>query len=378
MSQARFLIESAERLAEEARAAERRDEPKKAKRAWFEAGKMMLLAAQETPADSEENKALRALRKLEGQEFVAKAKAIGQPKKKAAAKKMALQADESEGADEDAFVALERPDVRFDKIAGLEHAKEQIRLRMIYPFQNRDLASLYGIQKGGGMLLWGPPGTGKTLLARAVAGEIEVPFFSVKPSEIMSKFVGTAEKNIERLFETARKHPLSVIFIDEVEALVPRRAGSQSNVMTRLVPQILAELEGVDSEGRNPLLFIGATNEPWSLDPAVLRPGRFDVKVYVGLPDIAARTVILKLNLDGRPLAPELDLEAFARSLEGYSGADIRNICQTAAQNAFLEAMKSGQTAPIGLDDLEAARGKPSVARDDLTRFEQYRDRSWA
>src|ERR1700722_16119009 len=172
------------------------------------------------------------------------------------------RAAEGSNKEEDAskFVAVEKPTTRFDDIAGLEDVKEEIRLKMIYPFKHPEAASRYRIKKGGGILLWGPPGTGKTMMARAVAGEIDAAFFTVKPSEIMSKWVGDSEGNVQRLFQAARQNERSIIFIDEIEALVPKRreAGQGSNVMGRVVPQILAELEGFDVDRKNPLLFIGA------------------------------------------------------------------------------------------------------------------------
>ena len=297
----------------------------------------------------------------------------------------AKDAEGGRGAEgEGKFVAVERPKTRFDDIAGLEDVKEEIRLKMIYPFQHPEAAQRYRIRKGGGILLWGPPGTGKTMLARAVAGEIEAAFFTVKPSEIMSKWVGDSEGNIQRLFAAARVHERSIIFIDEIEALVParREAGGQgSNVMARVVPQILAELEGFDSERKNPLLFIGATNEPWSLDPAVLRPGRFDEKVYIGLPDLAARRKLVDLNLRGRPL-DGVDLDALAEKTAGLSGADVKNVCEKAAADAFLRAVRAqpGSGAlvegpPITMDDILRilAKTKPSVSSENLARFEQWR-----
>ena len=152
--------------------------------------------------------------------------------------------------------------------------------------------------------------------------------------------------------------------------------------MARLVPQILAELEGFDAERHHPLLFIGATNEPWSLDPAVLRPGRFDEKVYVGLPDFEARLKILELGLAERPLGEDMDLEMLADITEGYSGADIKNVCEKAAADVFLKAVNAtggeGGSPTIAMTDVERVlkQTRPSVSPDDLQRFLHYRQAS--
>jgi transitional endoplasmic reticulum ATPase len=275
------------------------------------------------------------------------------------------------------WLVAERPGTRFSDVAGLDEVKEQIRLKLIYPFTHPDQAEKFGVRRGGGILLYGPPGTGKTLIARAVAGEVDASFFTVKPSEIMSKWVGEAEQNVARLFALARAEPRSVIFVDEVEALVPRRRGSNSTVMQRVVPQFLAEMEGFDRhEDEGALLFIGATNEPWSLDPAVMRPGRFDEKIYVPLPDLAARRRILELNLASRPLAPEVGLDVLAERLAGYSGADIVNICRKACAIPFVEAVEEGVERDVEMADLQAVMEgvRPSVSFRDLKRFEQFRD----
>ncbi len=284
-------------------------------------------------------------------------------------------AGEREGeAGESKFSASQKPGESFDDIAGLEDVKEQIYARVIYPLQFPEKAKKYGMAPGGGVLLFGPPGTGKTMIARAVAHEVNAPFYTVKPSEIMSKWVGEAEQNIAALFREARSHPLSVIFIDEIESLVPKRSGSSSSVMRRVVPQILAELEGFDAPKENAMLFVGATNEPWLLDSAVLRPGRFDELIYVDLPDLEARKKILQLNLEGRPLGGDIDYNKLAAALEGYSGADIRSICETVAQQAFLDSVETEVDRTITQQDMEKVikKTRRSVTSGQLKKFEKY------
>jgi transitional endoplasmic reticulum ATPase len=283
---------------------------------------------------------------------------------------MALPATEGAAS---SWLVQEKPDVRFDDVAGLEDVKKQIQLKLIYPFSHPEQAQRYGIRSGGGILLYGPPGTGKTLIARATAGELDAHFFEAKPADLMSKWVGEAEQNVHRLFEAARACERAVIFLDEVEALLPKRRNSTSTVMQRVVPQFLAELEGF--AGRSPnVLLIGATNEPWSIDPAALRPGRFDEKIYVPLPDAAARRRILELNLSGRPLAPDVDLDELTARLERYSGADIVQVCLRAGTLAFLDAVERGVEREITWADFETALNeiRPSVTAKELERFERY------
>ncbi|NOX59194.1 MAG: ATP-binding protein, partial [Planctomycetes bacterium] len=216
--------------------------------------------------------------------------------------------DDDGGKDASDWIVRDKPDIGFDDIAGLEDIKEEIRLKMIYPFSHPELAAKYGIDVGGGVLLYGPPGTGKTMMAKAIAKEIDSTFFVISPAQVLSKWVGEAEQNIRKLFQTAKNETRSVIFIDEIEALVPRRKSSGSTVMARVVPQILQELEGFDRSGDRALLFVGATNKPWLLDEAMLRPGRFDTLVYVGLPDAPARYKLLEIHMGDRPVADDIDL----------------------------------------------------------------------
>lgn len=261
----------------------------------------------------------------------------------------------------------------FESIAGLASVKEQLRLRMIYPFTHAEAAARYNLRPGGGVLLFGPPGTGKTMIARATAKELGAAFFVVKPSEILSKWVGEAEQNVAALFRAAHQHERAVIFLDEIEALLPARGDGGGSVMQRVVPQFLAELDGFDRAARRPLLFLGATNEPWSLDPAVLRPGRFDVRLLVDLPDAAARRWLLEEHLRTRPVAPGLDLTRLADRLEGYSGADLAALCETAAQQAFLASVEGGaDRIDAALLERVLATMRPSVPPEARARYQAF------
>lgn len=271
------------------------------------------------------------------------------------------------------WIVKEKPKIRFEDVAGLEGVKEDIRLKMVYPFEHAELAERFGIRGGGGVLLYGPPGTGKTMLAKATAGEIEATFFVISPADVLSKWVGEAEQNIRKLFEAARNEERSVIFIDEIEALVPARRDEGSSVMQRVVPQLLAGMEGFDKKA-TPVLFMGATNVPWQLDPAVLRPGRFDEKVYIPLPDLAARRKMLEIYLGKRPVEEAVDLEGLAARLEGYSGADIKYICDRAATIPFLQSVASGQEGEItqAILDVVVADTPKSVLPEQIRRFEEW------
>jgi transitional endoplasmic reticulum ATPase len=284
-----------------------------------------------------------------------------------------VKEDDGETNAED-WIVRDKPTIGFDDIAGLEDVKQEIRVKMIYPFLHADLARQYGIGAGGGILLYGPPGTGKTMIAKAVAREIDATFFLVSPAQIMSKWVGEAEQNIRKLFEAAKAEPTAVIFLDETEALVPKRHSDSSTVMQRVVPQILQELEGFDRTSDRALLFIGATNRPWMLDEAVLRPGRLDARVYVPLPDAPARFRLLEIYFEGRPLEPDVDFGVVCDRLAGYSGADIKAIANEAAELPFLEAVGGAAPRSISHGDIikviEAIR--PSVHPSDLLRYEKF------
>ncbi len=282
----------------------------------------------------------------------------------------------SEEAETDAsqWIVQEKPNLRFDDVAGLESVKEDIRLKMIYPFEHPELAEKFGIRPGGGVLMYGPPGTGKTMLAKAVAGEIDATFFRISPADVLSKWVGEAEQNIKKLFDAAAGEKRSIIFVDEIEALVPARRDDGSSVMQRVVPQILQGVEGFDRKSGRSLLLMGATNVPWQLDTAMMRPGRFDEKIYIPLPDLPARRKLLDIYLSKRPIGPEVDLDAWAKRMEGYSGADIKYLCDRAATIPFLASVASGiegSITPQILDDVLHDTPR-SVTAEMLKKFDDW------
>ena len=295
--------------------------------------------------------------------------------KKAGRRRTADKDADDSGADAADWIVKERPTIGFDDIAGLEDVKQEIRMKMIYPFSHPDLAKRYGIASGGGLLLYGPPGTGKTMIAKAIAHEIDATMFVISPAQVLSKWVGEAEQNIRKLFSAAKEEDSAIIFIDEIEALVPSRRSSRSSVMTRVVPQILQELEGFDrSTASKPLLFVGATNEPWALDSAVMRPGRFDSKVYVPLPDEPARFRLLEIYCGARPLSDDVDFGVLVRRLDGYSGADVKAVAQKAAALPFMEAIGGAEPRPVSMADFLKVIDDfpPSVQKKDLLRFDEF------
>lgn len=262
----------------------------------------------------------------------------------------------------------------FDDVAGLEEVKETLRLRVIYPLKHPGKVDKYGLRAGGGVLLYGPPGTGKTMIARAVAGELALPFFVVKSSEILGQYIGESEKHLAAVFTEARAAKQgAVIFVDEIDALAASRSAGTHEASRRLLNQLLQELDGIDADNRG-LLFLAATNEPWLLDSAVMRPGRFDEKCLIPLPDLAARRKLLELQLAGCPLAADVDLDHIAARSEGYSGADVMCLCERAKQLPFREAVLQGSDRLMQMSDFAEAlvRVRRSVSEEVVRRFHEF------
>ncbi|BAA29778.1 CDC48 family AAA ATPase [Pyrococcus horikoshii] len=237
-------------------------------------------------------------------------------------------------------VLIEVPNVHWDDIGGLEEVKQELREAVEWPLKYPKAFKKLGITPPKGVLLYGPPGTGKTLLAKAVATESEANFIAVRGPEVLSKWVGESEKRIREIFRKARQAAPAIIFIDEIDAIAPARGTSEGEKVTdRIINQLLTEMDGlVENSG---VVVIAATNRPDILDPALLRPGRFDRLILVPAPDEEARFEIFKVHTRSMPLADDVDLRELARRTEGYTGADIAAVCREAALNALRRVVKS-------------------------------------
>ncbi len=264
------------------------------------------------------------------------------------------------GPDEDSYDA-EHAGLTLADVAGMTEVKQRLEAAFLAPMRNPDLRRLYGKSLRGGLLLYGPPGCGKTFIARAVAGELGAKFIAVSFADIIDMFVGQSERNIHELFEIARRNAPCVLFLDEVDAIGQKRSQLRHTPMRSAVNQLLLELD--DISGNNEGVFLlAATNHPWDVDSALRRPGRFDRTLLVLPPDATAREGVFRYHLKDRPVAG-IDLAKLASSTDGYSGADIAHICETAAERALMDSVQRGEARMIGPADLEAAIGevKPSL-----------------
>src|SRR3989449_2421152 len=242
-------------------------------------------------------------------------------------------------------VLVEVPDIKWDDIGGLEGVKEELREAIEWPLKYPELFAQMNAVPPKGLLLYGPPGTGKTLLAKAAANESEANFISVKGPELLNKFVGEAEKAIREVFRKARQASPCIIFFDEIDSVAPVRGSSSgdSNVTERVISQFLTEMDGLE-ELRN-VIIIAATNRPDIVDPALLRPGRFDRLLLVPPPDPEARKQIFRIHTKKTPLAEDVKLDELARKTEGYTGADIASICNTAVMLSIKEHIGKAKDA---------------------------------
>jgi SpoVK/Ycf46/Vps4 family AAA+-type ATPase len=248
---------------------------------------------------------------------------------------------------------VERSTITLADVGGMQEVKKRLEISFLAPLRNPKLRSLFGKSLRGGLLLYGPPGCGKTFLARAVAGEMGASFISLSITDVLNMWIGSSERNLHDLFQSARGHAPCVLFLDEIDALGHKRSQLNSSSMRTVVNQLLTELDGVD--GNNDGVFVlAATNAPWDIDAALRRPGRLDRTVLVLPPDKAARTSILEYHLRDRPVAG-VDLGKVADATEHYSGADLAHVCETAAEFAMRDSITSGEIRMISQGDMLAA-----------------------
>jgi transitional endoplasmic reticulum ATPase len=239
---------------------------------------------------------------------------------------------------------VEVPNVKWEDIGGLEETKRELQEMVRYPIEHRHLFERFGMQASRGVLFYGPPGCGKTLMAKAIANECGANFISVKGPELLNMWFGGSEANVRNLFDKARAASPCILFFDEMDSIARARGagggGGSSETSDRVINQILSEIDGMGS-GKT-LFIIGATNRPDILDPGIMRPGRLDQLIYIPLPDRESRISIFKANLRKSPIGKEVNMEQLADVTDGFSGADITEICQRAAKNAIRDSITAG------------------------------------
>ncbi|MCD6589605.1 CDC48 family AAA ATPase, partial [Candidatus Woesearchaeota archaeon] len=263
------------------------------------------------------------------------------------------------------------PEITYEDIGGLDEEIKKIREMVELPLKHPEIFERLGIEPPKGVLLYGPPGTGKTLLAKAVANETNAHFILINGPEIMSKYYGESEENLRQIFEEAEKNAPSIIFIDEIDAIAPKREESKGEVERRVVAQLLALMDGL--KGRGQVIVIAATNIPNAIDPALRRPGRFDRELEIGMPNRKARLEILQIHTRGMPLAKDVDLEKIADLTHGFTGADLAALCKEAAMKALrrvlpeIEKIEEGKIPSEILSKLEVTNTDFMEALREIT-----------
>jgi transitional endoplasmic reticulum ATPase len=252
-------------------------------------------------------------------------------------------------------IAVEVPDVRWEDVGGLREIREELVEAIEWPMKHAALFKHASAKPPKGILLYGAPGTGKTLLAKAVATESRANFISVKGPQLMSKWVGEAERGVREVFKRGRQAAPSIIFFDEIDALAPQRGGDVSGVADRVISQLLTELDGI--EELRGVVVLAATNRLDMLDPALLRPGRFDLLIELPRPDEGGRLEILRIHTRGKPLAADVDLGSLARATGECTGAELDAICRKATMLAIREYLSVSRPGP----DTAAASAPPGA-----------------
>lgn len=290
--------------------------------------------------------------------------------------KVKANTNEKEGS----FASVKEKSITFSDVAGLEDVKDEIIYNVLEPIKNPDLAEKYGIKAGAKILLYGPPGTGKTFIARAIAGEVDAEFYAVNCQDLISKYLGESSKQLDSLFEEAQKNERAIIFFDEIDSIGAKRDGDNSGSdgeMSRFVSTFLTKIDGFKKSKTNKmLLLIGATNRPWSLDSALIRGGRFDTHIYVGVPDDKARKFLIEKNLNVDNFEQGLDLEYLSNLFKGYGGGDITSMCDKIKKEAYKLAIQTGMEQKITKLSCEKVKlmQKNVITEEELDKFEKFRN----
>lgn len=269
--------------------------------------------------------------------------------------------------------------ITFADVAGLGDVKEQITFKVLSPMQKPELAEKYHIRAGGKILLYGPPGTGKTFIARAIAGEVDAEFFAVNCQDLISKYMGDSSKQLDSLFAEAEKHEKAIIFFDEFDSVASKRGDGTGGVdaeMARFVATFLTKVDGFKPTANKMLLLIAATNRPWALDSAMLRGGRFDTQIYVGVPDQAAREFLVNRALGGIAKEEDVDLSKLAWALEGYGGGDVTAICEKIKLEPYKREVLTGEAQRITREDCNKvlSSSRNVITPEELEKFKAYRE----
>ena len=265
------------------------------------------------------------------------------------------EAELNEGADpggEDMW-DVEASTLTLADVGGMQAVKDRLNMAFLAPLRNPEMRRLYGKSLKGGLMLYGPPGCGKTYIARALAGEMGASFVSITLTDILDQFIGNSEANLHSLFETARAHAPVVLFLDEIDAIGQKRSQASSSGWRGVTNQLLTEMDGIDS-GNEGVFILAATNVPWDVDPALRRPGRFDRSVAVLPPDEPARQSILRHHLGSRPVEG-IDLAHLARQTNGFTGADLAHLADSAVEYAMMDSMRTGTVRMVTMKDFKRA-----------------------
>jgi len=269
-------------------------------------------------------------------------------------------------------VFVEKPTVTWNEIGGLDNVKQEIKEAVEWPLKYPDSFKKLGIRAPRGILLYGPPGTGKTLLAKAATNESEANFILINGPELLNKFVGESEKGIRKVFEKARQASPCIIFFDEIDAMAPKRGRNfDTGVTERMVNQLLTEIDGLQE--LNDVIVIAATNRPDIIDPALLRPGRFDRIILTPVPDDKSRLQILHIHTEKMPLTKDVDLNILAEKTQNYVGADIESLCREAAILALRIDMNAKEVNMKNFEDA-LLKIKPSITQEDVKKYEEIEE----